>query len=120
MWLITHHVIDKVIAFISPLYAVLSVLQRWLGKMKRNEKEMQKHLFFFRKVGDNELSNDVFFTKVQRKIKCKHKTNKKHEGRGLRVYMKESERKFASFFSDHQDYLSMLFGGCNIYETLDI
>ena len=28
MWLITHHVIDKVIAFISPLYAVLSVLQR--------------------------------------------------------------------------------------------
>ena len=45
MWLITHHVIDKVIAFISPLYAVLSVLQRWLGKMKRNEKEMQKHLF---------------------------------------------------------------------------
>ena len=28
MWLITHHVIDKVIALISPLYAVLSVLQR--------------------------------------------------------------------------------------------
>ena len=42
------------------------------------------------------------------------------EGSGTREYMKKSDRKFASLFSDYQEYLSMLFGGCNIYETLDI
>ena len=85
MWLITHHVIDKVIAFISPLYAVLSVLQRWLGKMKRNEKEMQKHLFFFLERLVTMSSQTMFFLpkfSAKSNANTKQTKNMKVEGWG--------------------------------------